>query len=214
MPRVPLALSLVLIAVALGLSAWLYPSLPDRIPTHWNIEGKADGFGPKWIAAWILPAVAAVLVGFMSLIPWLSPRGFEVDLHSSAFAVLVVALTALFVFIHLLSLAAALRPGLAVDRALVAGVLLFLAAIGSTFAGIRRNFFIGIRVPWTIASERVWDDTHRLAARIWVVGGLVGAVLAAAGQTVAAFVLVVPMALVPIVYSFVLSKRLERLGDS
>lgn len=214
MPRVPLALSLVLIAVALGLSAWLYPSLPDRIPTHWNIEGKADGFGPKWIAAWILPAVAAVLVGFMSLIPWLSPRGFEVDLHSRAFAVLVVALTALFVFIHLLSLAAALRPGLAVDRALVAGVLLFLAAIGSTFAGIRRNFFIGIRVPWTIASERVWDDTHRLAARIWVVGGLVGAVLAAAGQTVAAFVLVVPMALVPIVYSFVLSKRLERLGDS
>lgn len=212
MSRLPLVVSLALVAIALGASAWLYPSLPEQIPTHWNIEGKVDGFGPKGVAAWILPGVAALFLGFMSLLPWLSPRGFEVDVHSRAFAVLVVALTALFVFIHFLALAAALRPGLAVDRALVAGVLLFLAAIGSTFAGIRRNFFIGVRVPWTIASERVWDDTHRLAARIWVAGGLFGAVLAAAGQTFAAFLLVLPMALSPIVYAFLRYKHLERVG--
>lgn len=212
MPRVPLFVSLFLAAVALLLSAWLYPSLPEQIPTHWNMRGEIDGFGPKQVMAWALPLIAIGIVGFMSLLPWLSPRGFQVDLHSRAFAVLLVALTALFVYIHTLSLVAALWPGLSVDRALVAGVLLFLAAIGSTFAGIRRNFFIGVRVPWTIASERVWDDTHRLAARIWVGGGLLGALLAAAGQTVGAFLLVVLMALVPIVYSFVRYKRLERDG--
>ena len=106
----------------------------------------------------------------------------------------------------------ALRPGLGVDRALVTGVLLFLAAIGATFPGIQRNFFIGVRVPWTIASQRVWDDTHALAGRIWVAGGLLGALLAAAGQTLVAFVLVVPMAVVPIVYSFLRYKHLERIG--
>lgn len=212
MPRVPLILSLALVAAALAVSAWLYPALPDQIPTHWNIHGEADGFGPKEVAAWLLPAIGLALVGFMGLVPWLSPKGFQVDVHGRAFGVLVVALTALFVYIHCLSLLAALRPGLAIDRALVAGVLLFLAALGGTFSGIRRNFFIGIRVPWTIASEAVWDDTHRLAARLWVAGGLLGAVLAACGLTVAAFALVVPMALVPIVYSFVRYKQLERAG--
>ena len=191
MPRVPLILSLALVAAALAVSAWLYPALPDQIPTHWNIHGEADGFGPKEVAAWLLPAIGLALVGFMGLVPWLSPKGFQVDVHGRAFGVLVVALTALFVYIHCLSL---------------------LAALGGTFSGIRRNFFIGIRVPWTIASEAVWDDTHRLAARLWVAGGLLGAVLAACGLTVAAFVLIVPMALVPIVYSFVRYKQLERAG--
>lgn len=212
MSRAPFVVSVLLVALALAVSAWLYPSLPATIPTHWNIHGEADGFGPKQVAAWILPAVALGLVGFMALVPWLSPQGFQVDVHGRPFGVIVVATTGLFVFIHLLSLLAALRPALAIDRALVAGVLLFLAALGGTFSGIRRNFFIGVRVPWTIASETVWDDTHRLAGRLWVAGGLLGAALAACGFTVAAFLLVVPMAVAPIVYSFVRYKQLERAG--
>jgi uncharacterized membrane protein len=213
MPRPALLVSLALIAGAFALSAWLYPSLPEKIPTHWNIEGQADGYGPKEVAAWLLPAIALGLLGFMCLIPQLSPRGYQVDVHGRAFSVLLVALTALFVFIHLMSLAAAMRPGLEVGRPLVAGVMVFLAALGMTFSGIKRNFFIGVRVPWTIASERVWDDTHHLAARVWVVGGILGAVLGAVGLTLPALLLVAPMALVPIVYSFFRYRQLERLGQ-
>lgn len=213
MPRAAVLVSLALIAAALGISAWLYPSLPDVVPTHWNFEGEADGFGPKGVAAWLLPAIALGLLGFMGMIPWLSPKGFQVDVHGRAFSVLLVSLTALMVFIHLLSLAAAMRPGLPVGRTMVGGVMFFLGALGTTFSGIKRNFFIGVRVPWTIASERVWDDTHRLAARIWVVGGFLGAGLASLGLTLPALFLIAPMTLVPIVYSFVRYKQLERLGQ-
>lgn len=213
MPRAAVLVSIALIAAALGISAWLYPSLPDVVPTHWNFEGKADGFGPKGVAAWLLPVIALGLLGFMVVIPWLSPQGFQVDVQSRAFSVLLVSLTALMVFIHLLSLAAAMRPGLPIGRMMVAGVMFFLGALGTTFSGIKRNFFIGVRVPWTIASERVWDDTHRLAARIWVVGGFLGGGLAAVGLTLPALLLIAPMALVPIVYSFLRYKKLERLGQ-
>jgi uncharacterized membrane protein len=157
--------------------------------------------------------VALGLLGFMCLIPWLSPQGFQVDVYGRPFSVLLVTLTALMVFIHLLSLAAAMRPGLPVGRAMVAGVMFFLGALGTTFSGIKRNFFIGVRVPWTIASERVWDDTHHLAAWIWGVGGFLGALLAVAGLTLPALLLIAPMAIVPIVYSFVRYKQLERLGQ-
>lgn len=213
MPRPALLVSLALIAGGFAVSAWLYPSLPEKIPTHWNLAGEADGHGPKEVAAWLLPAIALGMLGFMSLLPQLSPRGFQVDVHGRAFSVLLVTLTALFIFIHLLSLAAAMRPGLEVGRALVAGVMVFLGGLGTTFSGIKRNFFIGVRVPWTIASERVWDDTHHLAARVWGVGGILGAALGAVGLTLPALLLVAPMALVPIVYSFLRYKQLERLGQ-
>ena len=84
MPRAAVLVSLALIGVSLALSAWLYPSLPDVIPTHWNINGEADGFGPKGVAAWLLPVITLALLGFMCLIPWLSPQGFQVDVHGRA----------------------------------------------------------------------------------------------------------------------------------
>ena len=92
MPRAAVLVSLALIGVSLALSAWLYTSLPDVIPTHWNINGEADGFGPKGVAAWLLPVITLALLGFMCLIPWLSPQGFQVDVHGRAFSVLLVAL--------------------------------------------------------------------------------------------------------------------------
>lgn len=210
MARPSLWISLALVAFALAVTAVLYPSLPDQIPTHWNIRGEADGFGPKTVAAWLLPAIATGLVAFLRVAPWLSPKGFGVDVDGRAYGFLVVATTALLVSIHLLSLAAALRPGLDVGRALVACVMLFLGAIGSSFRGLERNFYVGIRVPWTIASEQVWNETHRLAAPLWVGGGILGAALAAVGLTVAALAPLVPMVVVPIAYSFVRSKQLER----
>lgn len=213
MPRTALLISLALISISLAVSAWIYPSLPDVVPTHWNIRGEADGFGPKGVAAWLLPAVALGLLGFMALVPWMSPKDFQVDSHGPAYGFIIVAMTALFVFIHLLSLTGAMNASFPVGRILMVGVFLFLAAIGSVLGQVRRNFFIGVRVPWTLASERVWDDTHRLAAKTFVIGGVVGASLALVDQTVAAIAMLVPIVLVPIVYSFVRYKQLERLGQ-
>jgi len=213
MPRTPLWISLALIAASLAVSAWLYPSLPDVVPTHWNIRGEADGFGPKGVAAWLLPAMALGVLGFMALVPWMSPKDYQIDTHGPAYGFIVVATTALLVFIHLLSLAGAMRADFPVGRTLMAGVLLFLAAIGSVLGNVKRNFYIGVRVPWTLASERVWDDTHRVAAKVFVIGGMIGAALALIDQTVAAMIMLVPIVLVPIVYSFVRYKQLERLGQ-
>src|SRR5262249_16805477 len=70
-------IAIVLTVVAWGLSAWLYPSLPDRIPTHWNIEGKVDGYGEKTWAVFLVPAM---MIGFLILfafLPALSPKHFE-----------------------------------------------------------------------------------------------------------------------------------------
>jgi uncharacterized membrane protein len=85
--------------------------------------------------------------------------------------------------------------------------------MGSVMGRVRRNFYMGVRVPWTLASERVWNDTHRLAAWVWVACGLVGFGIIIAGLPFAvALALLIVALLVPVVYSFVHYKVLERRG--
>ncbi|MHC5544616.1 SdpI family protein, partial [Singulisphaera rosea] len=72
---------------------------------------------------------------------------------------------------------------------------------------------VGVRVPWTLASERVWNDTHRLAAWLFFGGGLFGAAASLAGYPLVGLVSLVPIVLIPIVYSAVRYKQLERRGE-
>jgi uncharacterized membrane protein len=213
------AIALGLVAATFAASAYLYPSMPDQIPTHWNIHGQVDGYGHKTWAMYLMPGVVAVLLGFFAILPWLSPKNFEVDTFRDTYLFVMVAVVGLFVYIHAVALYTAWRQvhgGQSPDmsRILLGGMFLFIVAIGNVMGKVRRNFYIGVRTPWTLASDRVWNDTHRLAAWTMVGGGLAGFLLVVTGQSiVAAFVVVIVPALIPLVYSFVHYKRLERRGE-
>jgi uncharacterized membrane protein len=166
-----------------------------------------------------MPGIAAVMLGFFAILPWLSPKNFEVDTFRDTYLFVMVAVVGLFVYIHAVALYTAWRqvhgaqsPDM--SRVLLGGMFLFIVAIGNVMGKVRRNFYIGVRTPWTLASDRVWNDTHRLAAWTMVGGGVAGFLLVVTGQSiVAAFVVVIVPALIPLVYSFVHYKRLERRGE-
>lgn len=202
-----------LTALAFGASAALYGQMPERVPIHWNIHGEVDRYGSKSWALFLCPGAMAAMTGLFALLPWLSPKQFEVDTFRRTYQWLLVLIVGLFGYIHALTLAAGLGWEFGMDRALVGGIFLFFAMLGNVLGKVRRNFWIGIRVPWTLASERVWNDTHRLAAWLWVAGGLVGALVALAGWPVVSLGVLVVIVAVPVVYSLVHYKRLERRGE-
>ena len=212
-------------AIALGLvaamfvgSACLYPAMPDQIPTHWNIHGQVDGYGSRTLGLFLMPGIAALMLGFIAILPWLSPKNFEVDTFRETYLFITVVLVGLLVYVHGIALYTAWQEAHGVKsnlmgRALLGGIFLFFTAIGNVLGKVRRNFYIGVRTPWTIASDRVWNDTHRLAAWTMVGGGLAGFLLIVTGLPVAiAFCVLIASALVPVVYSFVHYKQLEKRG--
>jgi uncharacterized membrane protein len=213
MTRVYWLVAFALILLAWVVSAALYPGLPARIPIHWNIHGKIDGYGPKW-TVFLMPATMLFLLGLFAVLPALSPRNFEVDSFRSTYLFIMVLVIGLMGYIHgVILYAGALGGRIDMTRALSGGMFLFFALMGNVLGRIKRNFYMGVRVPWTLASERVWNDTHRLAAWVFVAAGLLGFVIVMAGLPVAiAFGLLIVAALVPIVYSFVHYKALERRG--
>ncbi len=208
----------VLVALAAGASAWLYQSLPQQIPTHWNIRGEIDDYGNKAWAVWLMPLTMIGMLVLFAFLPALSPRHFEVDRFRSTYLYIMVLITALLGYMHGVTLYAVWKStagGKTVDvgRPMIAGIFLFFALMGNVIGKVRKNFYIGVRVPWTLASDRVWNDTHRVAAWVMVAAGLVGFVVTISGLSlIAAFVVLFGSMLVPVVYSFVHYKSLEKRG--
>lgn len=202
---------LALIGTALAASLALYPSLPERMPTHWNIHGEVNGWSGKPFACLALPGVMLLFLLFILAGDWLSPTHFKVGAFRSAFNYLLVIVAALMFYIHALALAAALYPNHFYGRWMVGGMFLFFAWFGNMLGKTRRNFWIGIRTPWTLASDAVWIATHRLGARVFMALGILGAVAIAVGiSPLWCFALVVAGICIPVFYSFWLSKKLEK----
>jgi uncharacterized membrane protein len=215
-----LVISLVLTAAALatGLVAWggAFGPLPDPFPTHWDVNGKPDAWVPaeRALPFLLLPSgVMALMILLGLVLPWLSPKQFEVEPFRSTYDYILLLMVALFGYIHLALLLHYFAGGVDATRLLVGGLMLFFAFLGNVTGKVRRNFWVGVRVPWTLASETVWNRTHRVAAWLWTPGGLVLGVAVLLGMPLAwAFVPFMVLLLYPVLYSLLLYKRLQREG--
>jgi len=207
--------SLLIIAAGLVYSLALYSSLPALIPIHWGIDGRVDDWAPKQWAAYFGPVFGAVLLLVLLALPKLSPRQFEVQGFRRTYDYITVLLVGLFGFIHVVSLQAALNPHLDSGRWIVGGLMLLMALLGNVLGKVRRNFWVGIRTPWTLASEDVWVATHRLAARMLLTAGALGVLVAVLGMPPAISLGLLMVALFfPVVYSLVLYRRADSCGGA
>ena len=200
------------VAVIVG-SGLVYGQLPDRVPTHWNLRGEADGYGSRALAAVALPAVLVGMLGLFAVLPHLSPAQFSLASFRATYGVIANIILVMLAFIQVMALMGALGYRFNMTRVLVAGTLLGLGLMGNFLGKVRRNFFVGVRVPWTLASERVWNETHRLAAWVTCGGGLLGSAVALAGYPLVGLGFVLPIALVPVVFSLVRYKQLEARSE-
>ena len=204
--------SLAALLLVLGMVAAIYPELPARVPMHWNASGEIDGWGERHL----LLIHAAFMVGMTALwlvLPRISPQRFAVDGFESTWWFSGMLMVCLIAYLQCVHLWAAFRPGFPMERAVLGGLGLLFVLLGNVMGKVRRNFWLGIRTPWTLANERVWYATHRLAARSMVAGGLLP-LLAAFGVLpgAVAVVAMVVSALVPVAFSLIYYKRLERAG--
>jgi uncharacterized membrane protein len=191
--------------------------LADPVPVHWDIHGRPDHLVPRDKVLPYLLISPGAMVGMILLtlvLPWLSPKPFDVDRFRGTYAYIMALVVGLFAYVQAVLLLASLkRPPLNSITLLVAGIFLFFALLGNVLGKVRRNFWIGVRTPWTLASETVWERTHRVAAWLFLAGGLAGFVAVLAGAPFLwCFVGLMVFALAPVPYSLVLYKRLERQG--
>ncbi len=196
--------------------ALLYPRLPDRIPLHWDIRGQVDRWGARTFFNVFFPALIAL--GFCLLawvLPRLDPLRRSYERFRTSYYLVLDVIVAFLAFLYGVTLYGAFNPALPVGVVVPIGVGLLMAVIGNQLGKIKRNFYIGIRTPWTLASETVWTRTHRIGGRLFVVAGLgcvPAAFLPAPMNFIVFLALVLGASLASGVISYVIYHRLESSG--
>ncbi len=215
MKRLSDVAGLLLALIALIMVAVAYPGLPDPMPTHWNIHGQVDGWMSKFWGAFLFPIVMTAIWLVFLVLPRISPRGFEMEPFARAWGILKVAVLGLLLFMGVLVLRAAKANGSLSQAAMFASIGVLFVVIGNLLGKITRNFFVGIRTPWTLASEEVWYRTHRLAGKCFVAAGLF--VIATSVLHLGVWPIFVSIglaALWPVAYSYVIYRKLEGLPST
>jgi uncharacterized membrane protein len=213
-------ISLTLTALTLGGTLFLYTFgydyLPEKVPVHWNIKGEADDWTTRdrvWPYLLIGPGAMVLITGLALVLPWLSPKPYDVNRFRPTYHYVFTLVTVLFAYIQVTILIATVGQGELAIKMMIGGIFLFFAALGNVLGKVRRNFWMGVRTPWTIASELVWNQTHRVAAWLYTAVGIVGLVAVLLGvNLIVVFTVFMICVMFPIPYSLYLYKKLEREG--
>lgn len=202
-------ISLSLIAIALLVGVFLYNRLPDPMPAHWNAAGEIDGYMSKFWGIFLVPIMTVVLVPLFLVIPHIDPLKANIAKFRGVFNWFIVGFVVYMLYIYALTLAAALGYPFNMTYMLLPMVGLLFIGVGYMTGKAKRNFFIGIRTPWTLSSETVWDETHKLGSKMFMVAGVVTFLSAFLGESGIWLMMIAMLAaaLIPIVYSYNLWRR-------
>lgn len=205
-----LIVSFVFVAIAVGVAIWLYPRLPARMPIHWDMSGQANGYAPKFWGVAMWPLLILGLAALTAALPAISPRRFEIQPFAGIFGALMLVAQGVMLVIGMTALLVAAGFALPLSTIVPLAIGVLLMVLGNYMGKLRKNFFIGIRTPWTLASDAVWERTHRLAGWVFMLAG-VAMVIAALADAMPGWLpmAIVAVLLIPSVYSYFIYRRLE-----
>ncbi len=149
-----------LIVLMLAIGAYFYPVMPDRMPIHWNAAGQIDNYGSKMTALFIIPIIVLVVYIFLSAIPALEVHRENISGFRHFYGIKVSIVLFMFA-LYAATITQALGYTFDMGRLTIVLVAILFYYIGYAIRDVKKNYFIGIRTPWTLSSEKVWAETHR-----------------------------------------------------
>lgn len=164
-------LLIILFSFASGI--YFYPLLPDQVASHWNAQGDVDGYMSKFWGAFLMPIIAVGLFLLFYLIPKIDPLKKNIEKFRKYFDIFIVLLFLFLLYMHFLTIlwntGSRFNMGLIMIPALA--IIFFYA--GVLMQKAERNWFIGIRTPWTLSSDKVWEKTHKLGSVLFKIAAVV-----------------------------------------
>lgn len=159
---------LILLSSLVGCVFWY--QLPEKMPTHFNLLGQADGYNHKVFAIFGLPALMLLMHWLLLFLMIKDPKSSNISSKIQVLIYWIIPFVSCLSMISIYgeSLGYSMMSGLLAQ--IFMGVLMIV--IGNYLPKTHRNYIIGIRLSWTLESDKNWRKTHRLAGKIWVLGGL------------------------------------------
>ena len=166
------AIILALIAAA-AIGVWAYPALPERVPSHWDLQGRVNGYSSRLFAVAFVPALMLALTGLLLWLPRIDPLRENYASFRGSYEGTIAALDVYILYVHSLILASGVGFAFNFTQLLVPSFGALFVALGVAMGRVKRNWFMGVRTPWTLSSDEVWDRTHRFAGKAFSAAGAI-----------------------------------------
>jgi len=193
-----------IILLSFIISIYFYPQMPEKMASHWNIQGEVDNYMPKFWGLFLIPFILIGLSLLFVAIPKIDPLKTNIEKFRKYYDGFIILFSIFVLSIHLQvilwNLGIKIGPSIFVPIGM--GILFFY--IGILCENAKRNWFIGIRTPWTLSSERVWEKTHRIGGKLFKIAGVIAFVGIFFQRYVLFFILIpiISVAFYTIIYSY------------
>jgi uncharacterized membrane protein len=210
---VPEIVVIILVILPLIYFLKVYPLLPPVIPTHFGFDGKPNGYSDKQTMIWIIlstsliSAASYLLIKFLPRIDPKKTAGMAGDKLQNIAMAVVALLSAVMISI----LYTSIHGSLSFSHLFNPIMGIFFIVVGNLMYSIKPNYFVGVRVPWTLENEDNWRATHRMTSILWVIGGILitvcTLVLPEHNSEYFFMISTLILALGPIIYSFIYFRK-------
>jgi len=200
---------IVLILISFGLGTYFFPQMSDKMASHWNFRGEVDDYLPKFWGLFLMPVVSLGLFLLFLLIPKIDPLKANIEKFRKYFDGFIVLIMVFLFYIYLLSIAWNLGKRFDMGRMMVPALGILFYYCGILIENAKRNWFIGIRTPWTLSSEKVWEKTHKIGGKLFKIAGIIVFIGIFFQNYVLFFILVpvISVAAYMIIYSYIEYKK-------
>lgn len=195
---------LAIIAIAVLVGICLYPKAPQEMASHWNSQGEVNGYLPKFWGLFLMPIISLAMFLFFALIPKIDPLKENIKIFRKYFDSFIILIIAFMMYAHALTLFWNFGFRFDMGQMLVPAMGILFYYCGVLIENSKRNWLIGIRTPWTLSSDSVWEKTHKLGGILFKVSGAI-AVLGVFFPDFAFLILMIPVifsAVFTAVYSY------------
>jgi len=162
-----------IILVSFLIAIFLYPQMPAQMAGHWNIKGEVDGYLPKFWGLFLMPILSVVMYLLFIFLPKIDPLKANIAKFRKYYNGFILLLISFLFYLYLLTIFWNLGYRFGLIQFLVPAFSVLFYYVGVLLENAKRNWFIGIRTPWTMSCDKVWDKTHQLAGKLFKISGTV-----------------------------------------
>ncbi len=161
-----------LVILSFVISFLALPYLPEQVAIHWNTAGEPDNYSHKYFGAFFMPLVIVGLLLLLNIVPKIDPKKKNYEKFKSSYVIMMNSLGLVFIIIHLGTIGFNLGYNIDISFIVPLAIGVLFIIIGNYMPKFKHNYLVGIRTPWTLANETVWNKTHRLGGKVFVIMGL------------------------------------------
>lgn len=201
---------LLIIIVAVISALYFYSVFPERVPMHWNFQGEVNGWGSRATAAFAVPAMLIGIYVLFLVLPKIDPRKEKYEQFAKAYNIFRNLILLFLLIIYFLASFNALGYNTQIGLVIPLLVGILFIVLGVYLPQIKSNWFVGIRTPWTLSSETVWEKTHRVGGKMFILAGLLIALSAFAPAVCKAYLFIFAIIILlvgTIGYSYIIYQR-------